>query len=108
MLVAEYQQRVETVLARLVPTCETLLFTGGGDRGIYPAGKALVQALDCEKLVLLRIDPHMDERSIFCRSDPEVRRGSVSFVLISSTTTRDNNCSSIDQMFQYRCFSSKR
>ena len=74
MIFAEYEKRVETVLVRLVPTCETLLFTGGGDRGIYPAGKALVQASNCEKLVLLRIDPHMDERSIFCRSDPQIRR----------------------------------
>ena len=45
--------------------CGTILFVGGGDRGIYSAGKALG-----DSLILLRIDPHMDERSIYCRSDP--------------------------------------
>ena len=75
MLVAEYEKRVELLLTKMLPTCETLLYTGGGDRGIYAAGRAIVNSVDeCSQLILLRIDPHMDERSIYCRSDPSVRK----------------------------------
>lgn len=71
----EYETRVEMVLNQLLPTCETLIFAGGGDRGIYAAAKSVVNSVDtCERVILLRIDPHMDERSVYCRSDPNKRK----------------------------------
>jgi len=73
-LVSQYETRVEMVLNQLLPTCETLIFAGGGDRGIYAAAKSVVNSVDtCERVILLRIDPHMDERSVYCRSDPNKR-----------------------------------
>ena len=75
MLVAKYEERAELLLTKMLPTCETLLYTGGGDRGIYAAGRAIVNSVDqCSQLILLRIDPHMDERSVYCRSDPSIRK----------------------------------
>jgi len=67
-LVSDYEKRTEFVLSTLLAQeSETILFVGGGDRGIYSAGKALGEAL-----ILVRIDPHMDERSVYCRSDPSL------------------------------------
>ena len=50
-LTETYGERVISILKETVKRCETTLFYGGGDRGIYPAGKAIKLVSPRSKLV---------------------------------------------------------
>ena len=51
LLTTQYGNRVFNILSETVARCNSTLFVGGGDRGIYPAGKAITEHRSPVKLV---------------------------------------------------------
>lgn len=57
---SEYGNRVCNIISETVKRCQTTIYVGGGDRGIYPAGKAITDACYPVKLVRLKQSVKID------------------------------------------------